>query len=369
MSTELEIFLGCVGIQLIYYLVVFARLNFVRPYRSLPEFLPPASVVICAKNEAKNLQRNLKIVLIQQYKQFEVIVVNDQSTDNTVDVLVEFYKRNKNLKIVNIPPNEQKPYAGKKYALVKGIEAASFDTIVVTDADCRPGTTHWLAKMVGAYMGNTEIVLGHSVFEKHPGFLNKLIRYENFMTAMQYFGFAVSGLPYMGVGRNLSYKKSLFDRFGGFEKSKQIMTGDDDLFINELATGKNTEVCIDKDAFTYSQPEKSFGAWLNQKRRHLRSGFRYRFIHQLLLFVFALSGFALYISLIVVLAKGWMWKQVLAVFAGVVFIKLLSTVRVYKKLGFTDLVFLSPILDVTYTAYLLVIFFLLLFKRRDIWKT
>jgi cellulose synthase/poly-beta-1,6-N-acetylglucosamine synthase-like glycosyltransferase len=366
----LKIFFGCAIIQCLYYLLVFARLNFVRPFSGLPEFLPPASVIICARNEARNLRQNLKVVLIQQYKQYEVIVVNDQSTDNTIDVLVEYYKRNKNLRIVNIEPGEPKNMAGKKYALLKGIEAASFNTIVVTDADCRPATTHWLAKIVGAYMSNTQIVLAHSPFEKQTGLLNKLIRYENFVTALQYFGFAAAGLPYMGVGRNLSYKKELFKNFKGFESSKNLLTGDDDLFINAVATAKNTEVCIDKDAFTFSNPETSLSGWLTQKRRHLRSGFKYRFHHLLLLFVFALSNFLFYALFVVCLiTKAFVTKWLLLIFLGVLLIKFLSTFTVYTKLGSADLQLLSPLLDIAYVLYLLFIFFLLLLKPKDTWKT
>ena len=128
MLVEVKIFLACAAIQCVYYVLVFARLNFVRPFKGVSEFLQPVSVIICAKNEAQNLAQNLKVVLIQQYKQYEVVVVNDQSTDNTIDVLIEYYKRNKNLKIVNIDAGEQKPYAGKKYALLKGIERSGFNT-------------------------------------------------------------------------------------------------------------------------------------------------------------------------------------------------------------------------------------------------
>ena len=369
MDILIKIFVACVVIQSLYYVLVFLRLNFVRPFKSVPEFLPAVSVIICAKNEAKNLQQFLKIVLIQQYKQFEVIVVNDQSTDNTIDVLVEYYKRNKNLKIIDIPKNTKKPYAGKKYALMKGMEAATFDTIVVTDADCRPATTHWLATLVGTYLDETAIVLGHSPYEERPGFLNKLIRYENFVTALQYFGFAKIGLPYMGVGRNLSYKKNLMNGFKGFDKAKNLLTGDDDLFINAVATAGNTEICMDKASFMYTQPETTFLGWLNQKKRHLRSGFKYKFIHQFLLFVFALSNFALYATFITLMIKQISLKVAPGLFLSLVVLKLLTTFKTYKKLGFEKLRFLSPILDITYTGYLLIIFFLLLLKPKDTWKT
>lgn len=368
MAVEFKIFIVCAVLQCVYYIGVFARLNFERPFSGLPEFLPPASVIICAKNEAENLRQHLKIVLIQQYKQYEVIVVNDQSDDDTIDVLVEYYRRNKFLKIVNITKDEKKPYEGKKYALMKGIEAASFDTIVVTDADCRPATTHWLAKVVGAYLSETKIVLAHAPFEKQAGFLNKLIRYENFITALQYFGFAKMGLPYMGVGRNMSYKKDLLKSYKGFEKNKDLPTGDDDLFINAVASSKNTELCIDKDAFMYSKAAPTFTDWINQKRRHLRAGFKYKFYHQLLLFLFAASSFLFYILFIWLMIKVVMPWYVLVVFFLVLLIKLLSTIRLYRKLGSSDLQLFSPLLDIIYAFYLLIIFFLLLLKPKNSWK-
>jgi cellulose synthase/poly-beta-1,6-N-acetylglucosamine synthase-like glycosyltransferase len=368
MPAILKIYLACAVVQALYYLVVFFRLNFVRPFRSVPELLPGVSVVICAKNEARNLLRNLKIVLIQQYKQFEVIVVNDQSTDNSIDVLVDFYIRNENLKIVNIYPGEKKTYAGKKYALLKGIEAASFKTIVVTDADCRPASTHWLSGMMNTYLQDTEIVLGYSPFEKRSGFLNKLIRYENFVSALQYFGFAKLGLPYMGVGRNLSYKKALFDSLNGFEKNKDLPTGDDDLFINVAANARNTEICMDKEAFTYTQPEETWQAWLNQKRRHLRAGFRYKFAHRVLLFLFALSGFAFYLLLPFVLLNAHSFKLAAWILIFLLLLKFVVTFRIFKKSGGEDLRLLSPALDVVYYVYLLIIFLLLLLKPKDSWK-
>jgi cellulose synthase/poly-beta-1,6-N-acetylglucosamine synthase-like glycosyltransferase len=368
MSILFYILLACACIQLVYYLVFFLRLSFVRGFRSLPESLPPASIIICAKNEAANLVQNLKIVLIQQYPQFEVIVVNDQSTDNTIDVLVDYYKRNKNMKLVNIAAGESKNLPGKKYALMKGIEMASFETIVVTDADCRPATTHWLAKMVGTYLYETKIVLGFSPYEKCPGFLNRLIRYENFMTAMQYFGLALAGLPYMGVGRNLSYKKELFKNFS-FNTNDSTLTGDDDLLVNAVATGKNTEVCIDKDAFMYTRPAATFKEWLNQKRRHLRSGFKYKLHHKLLLFLFAASNFIFYACFIILLLQVAFLKWALLAFLITAMLRFVITFRAYKKLGSGDLKWLSPFLDVVYCGYLLLIFLLLLLKPKDTWRT
>lgn len=368
METVLIVFLAAAAVQLLYYVLFFARLGFVRSSGFIPEGLPPVSVIICAHNEAENLKRFLKVVLIQQYPQFEVILVNDASTDNTIDVMVDFYTRNTNVRIVNVTAQEKKGYAGKKYALKKAMELARFDTVVLTDADCRPATTHWLSHLAGSYMSGTGIVLGYSPFEKQPSFLNKFIRYENVVTAMQYLGFAKAGLPYMGVGRNLSYKKELFYTTDVLDKNRTLPTGDDDLFVNAVARRTNTEVCLHKDSFTYSASPKTFTGWLQKKRRHLRSGFKYKAHHQLLLFVFALSGLLFYTGALTLAVTAFAPALTAIVFAAFLCLKLLLTFKVYQKLQSTDLFLLSPILDVFYTIYLLFVFFLLLLKPKNNWN-
>lgn len=368
METVLIVFLVAAAIQLLYYAVFFVRVGFIRSSGFIPEGLPPVSVVICAHNEAENLKHFLKVVLIQQYPQFEVILVNDASTDTTIDVMVDYYTRNTNVRILNITAEEKKGYAGKKYALKKGIELARFETVVLTDADCRPATTHWLSHMVGSYMNETGIVLGYSPFEKANTFLNKFIRYENVMTALQYLGFAKAGLPYMGVGRNLSYKKELFSSTTVLEENKELPTGDDDLFVNAVAKGSNTEVCLNKDAFTYSQAPKTFKEWLEKKRRHLRAGFKYKIHHQVLLFLLPFSGLVFYGSALVLIASMFSFKIVAGVFAFSVLLKMLCIFNAYKKMQATDLFLLLPVLEVLYTTYLLFVFFLLLLKPKNNWN-
>ncbi len=368
MPLEFNFFIACVSVQIVYYLYFFLRLNFERGFSMLPEFSQPVSVVICAKNESQSLKRYLKIVLIQQYPQFEVVVVNDESTDDSIDVLVEYYKRNKNLKIINIEPGSAKEIAGKKYALLKGIDAASYDTIVVTDADCRPATTHWLSKLVGSYMQNTKFVLGHSPYEKKDGLLNKLIRYEHFISSLLCFGFARGGIPYMGVGRNLSYKKSVIAAADGFNDNKNLPTGDDDLLVNKVATNCNTEICLDNDAFVFTEPKNTVRDWLIQKKRHLRSGFYYKIHHSALLFLFSLSLFGVYSLSISLIVKGVSSPYCLLSLALLILVKFVVSFRLFKRLSYNDLKFLSPFLDVLYTAYLVTIFFLLLLQPKDKWK-
>src|SRR5688572_33381892 len=126
--------------------------------------------------------------------------------------------------------------------------------------------------MQDAYTNGVEVVLGYGAYYKRPGMLNKLIRFETFHSALQYFSLALAGLPYMGVGRNLSYKKELFLRNKGFSSINHVLSGDDDLFINQVATKHNVNVVLDQEAFTLSEPKRRFKDWIRQKNRHYSTG-------------------------------------------------------------------------------------------------
>jgi cellulose synthase/poly-beta-1,6-N-acetylglucosamine synthase-like glycosyltransferase len=232
------------------------------------EKLEPVSVIICAKNEDENLTEFLPKVLTQDYPDFEVIVVNDCSWDNTENVIDEFAKIFPNLKKVSIKEDSYYKH-GKKFAVLVGIKATKNNQLVFTDADCYPSSDQWLKEMAKGFAVNKEVVLGYGAYEKQKGFLNKLIRFDAFMIAVGYLSGAIKGKPYMGVGRNLAYTKELFYKQKGFSNHYHINSGDDDLFVNQAATAQNINVAIDKNAITYSLAKKSFRDWRLQKARHL----------------------------------------------------------------------------------------------------
>ncbi len=361
------VFIAAAAVQIVYYALVFSRLAYGREHRFDPDEYPPVSVVICAKNEAENLRRNLKIIFIQNYPTYEVIVVNDQSTDDTINVVSDFFSRNTNLRLFNIKPGE-KPLPGKKFALKTGIENAKYENIVVTDADCQPASAHWLEHLMSSYLSDTDFVLGYSPFYRHPGMVNKIARYENIMTAMQYMSYARVGIPYMGVGRNMSFRKSLFTGWSGSNRDKDLPGGDDDLFVNALARGRNTVLSLHKDSFTYSEAKSTWSDWLHQKRRHVSTGSRYRFHHQLLLFFFALSDFLFYTSFIVLCIKTFMLPIILLSLVLVLTIKYIVTDKINIKLQQADLSSWFLLLDPLYVLYLFAIFIVSIFSTKPEWK-
>ncbi len=239
----------------------------------------PVSVIICAKNEAENLKENIPLFLEQDYPHFEIILINDASSDETQEVIDAFVESDPRVKKVEIQNNEAF-WSNKKYSLTLGIKKAKHSRLLFTDADCKPASNQWIRLMTAPISEEKQLVLGYGAYEKRKGLLNGLIRFETVMTALQYFSHAKAGMPYMGVGRNLAYTSQLFYDTRGFMSHMQILSGDDDLFVNEAATKENTAIVFQTEAFTYSKPKESWGDWLRQKRRHVSTAKFYQTKHQ-----------------------------------------------------------------------------------------
>jgi len=287
-------------IQLGYHWFVFGRLAFYREKKNANSNLSsqePVSVVISARNEYHNLKHFLPQILEQDYPDFEVVVVNDCSDDESADFLDQLARENKKLKVVQLTQSLNF-FQGKKFPLSMGIKSAKNDLLLLTDADCYPENDQWISRMMQAYQPKTEVLLAYGPYEKQPGLLNKIIRFDTLHIAMQYLSLALAGKPYMGVGRNLSYRKSLFLKNKGFTSHYRISSGDDDLFISQVAKKQNTEVLISSENRMISIPKKSFSGWVRQKRRHLTTGFYYTFSIKLWLGLYSASQFLFYASLV-----------------------------------------------------------------------
>lgn len=265
------------AIQFYYYLRIFFPVLF---YRSIQEnSLTPLSVVICAKNEGENLKRNLKLILEQDHPNYEVIVVDDGSTDNTSEVIGEYLTEYKHLKTTSIPiPSDPKFSHGKKLAVTVGIKAAKNDWVVFTDADCYPDSTEWLSSLI-TQTDDKEIILGYGGYKREKSILNNYIRFETINIAFMYIGYALARKPYMGIGRNMAYKKQLFFKNKGFANNYGLLSGDDDLFVNETCNSKNTSVIINKESFTRSYAATTWRSFFRQKIRHLSTADKYKPMH------------------------------------------------------------------------------------------
>ncbi len=279
------------------YYLLFSKFSFLKPPQKTQTQLFPVSVIVCAKNEADNLRQNIPLWLAQNHPNFELILINDASIDETKEVIESFAEKSDKIHTVNIENNEAF-WSNKKYSLTLGIKRAVHQRLLFTDADCRPASDNWLREMAGSFTNEKQLVLGYGPYEKKKGFLNALIRYETLLAAVQYFSYALAGIPYMGVGRNLGYTSQLFYDNRGFMSHMNIPSGDDDLFVNEAATKENTAICTHPDAFTISVPKKNFKDWFRQKRRHVTTARHYNPKHQAMLGLYYFSTLLFWIILI-----------------------------------------------------------------------
>ena len=352
-----------------YYLYFFVNAGKRKPKKRVrKDSLPPVSVIICAKNEGTNLKRNLPVILSQNYPFFEVVVVDDCSDDDTPDLLRDYKMKYPNFKFTTISKDAKFTH-NKKLALTIGIKAASCEHLLFTDADCHPVSKRWIHEMMKNYNKKTEIVLGYGGYERKSGLINKLIRFETVFTAMQYMGFAERRIPYMGVGRNLSYTKSLFFNNKGFASHAHLNSGDDDLFISETATSMNTVVEASPESFTRSVPESNFKDWFRQRSRHLTTGFRYKPGIKILLSLEYLARIAFYLSFIFLLFEISLYQIVLLFFGVNLIIKGIIFKIILRRLNETFLFIISLIIEpfIPY-IYIFIHFINFIERKRNRWR-
>jgi poly-beta-1,6-N-acetyl-D-glucosamine synthase len=337
-------FVICFLIQVLYYFIVYGRVAGWKSIKSDHQKQPPVSIVICAKDEVVNLENNLPLILGQDYPAYEVVVVNDCSSDETEHLLDELKLKYAHLRTTTIKEDEKFPH-GKKLALTIGIKAAKFDHLLMTDADCRPAGNKWLSTMQDNFSSETEIVLGYGKFEQRKGLLNKVIRYDTFFVALNYLGFALAKLPYMGVGRNLAYKKDIFFRNKGFASHFHLLSGDDDLFVNEVANKKNTCVELSPCSFTISTPKTNWKSWCLQKSRHFTTSGLYKFYHKVVLGLEVLTRELFYLTFFLLLISDALVIFVLSVFFVRFLIQFIIFKKAMKKLDEKKILLPSFVLD------------------------
>ena len=360
------LFIIVIIIQLVYYLGVFSKFCFAKPAVKNSKN-PPISVIVCAKNEQENIKKYIPILAQQEYPDFELVLIDDASSDETLAVFEDFEKQYDNIRLVKVQNNEAF-WGNKKYALTLGIKAAKHEHLLFTDANCFPSSNDWIASMAAHFDSDKKIVLGYAGRTKaNNSFFNKLVRFETVVTAVQYFLWAKIGKPYMGIGRNLAYKRDVFFNANGFVEHIKMHTGDDNLFINQAATAENTTIAYLPESFTYSESKKTFEEWLKQKRIHATTIPYYKLIDRIQLGVFFGSQLLFLLLAIVLLAS-----QFKLIVMGFIVFRYTFTWIIFglgaKKLKEKDVIFYYPILEIWLTFIQITIFVANIFSKPTHWR-
>lgn len=344
------IFIVLTIIRLVYYVVLFSRIG--RCVDKIQDGLqiksdiedPGVSIIVCAKNEYNNLQVLLPALINQSYVNKEIIIVDDYSTDNTRNLRTRFPTINWLTPLENIE--------GKKSALSYGIELAVKEWILLTDADCIPGN-EWVESMV-ANRGNSDVILGYSPMIKKSGLINLFSRYETYLTAIQYLSYSILGIPYMGVGRNIMYRKTIFKAVDGFESHRDVLSGDDDLFVQSAIDHGNIGINLDQKSFVYTHTEVKWKGFITQKLRHISTSYKYKLKHQMMLSIFAISHIMWSMALIYSLVSGTA-KTTIVVITGVYWMLcVIAQYKTSKRLSEKSILPFYPVLDIMTSIYYII---------------
>lgn len=366
MQFLVTLFFVAVALQTVYF--IFFLVAFLRAHTSSGVSSAPVSVVICAHDEETNLRDLIPLLAGQEHPDFEVIIVDDRSNDATHELLLECTAKDSRFKKVSIDKTPDR-FNAKKYALTLGIKVARHELILFTDADCRPNGKHWISRMAACFDEKTSIVLGYSPYFCTKGLLNGFIRFDSLITAVQYAGYALLGVPYMGVGRNLAYRKSLFIDNKGFHNLIEVTGGDDDLFVNRHARARNTQVCMGADAVMFSIPKKTWRSFFQQKVRHLAVGKRYKGGHRVMLGLFVMSLIITWFAAVPLLfLEAWYLPVAVALLWRVVLEMIVLHVA-GKKLGDKFNVWGVVFLDFLYSIYYISTGLVALLTKKVQWRS
>lgn len=361
------VFIAALVLQLVWVSVFFGRLAF---YKNPPknQHFPPVSIVIAARNEADNLFENLPKLLKQDYPgPFEVVVVNHQSIDDSKHLLYALKRDYAHLEIMDVERSKHLK-ASKKLPLTLGIKKARYEHLVLTDADCSPASDQWLRNMAGAFSEKHQLVMGIGPYKTEPGFLNKLIRFDTTMIAIHYCSMALNRIPYMAVGRNLAYTKTLFNSVNGFKSHYALPSGDDDLFVQEAAKNKNYILQLEPESFMYSDAKTSLETLMIQKRRHYSTSSHYKVFKKAMLGIYPLTSLLTLVSCVILLTRTEWWIHAAAGMLLLWIMKWWLLGKCFSRLKAKKFVAFLPFLDLLYTIFLPLFYYSTLTKKGTTWK-
>lgn len=353
--------------QIFYYLIVYGRVAFFKENKLTTDekqkYTPSVSVVMCVKDDAYNLEKKLPIILEQEYPNFEVVVVNDASKDETEYVLRVLQEIYPNLNVVNLY-NNVNGFLGKKYPLSLGIKSAKNEIILLTESDTMPLNYNWITTMVKGFKQKKDIVLGFTNFEQKPTFLNTLMHYENLTSAMNYLGNAILNNPYMGQGRNMAYKREFFFETGGFISQYNISVGEDDLFINKNANSKNTSVIINKESINLASPKEKREEWVIQKKKHFKSMYHFKLKDKIISTLMPFATLLIYVLVALSIVFQFPWQYAILPLVLKYTFQIIVYYKSSKTLATKQVAFLSPLLEVLFLFINTTIRFFTLFTKK-----
>lgn len=342
------LFITIVVIQILYHLFVFGSLNLNKKQTHKPH-ATPVSLIVYIENNQEQLKNFLPALKNQIHPTFEIILVNNASYDESLEILKEFTQTTPNTRIVNVENNESF-WGNKRYALTLGIKVAKYDHLLFCEPEAVPDSAMWINNMTSKFTNSKSIVLGHQrILPIKNSFWNKLTRFNNASWAAYNFSFASLGKPLYGNNQNLAYKKEEFYKVNGFINQMNQYRGEDYYFTNTIASSKNTDTSLAKTSFTASQTKPGFDSWIKELKTQSNLFSKLKFTTKIKVYLYSITKVPYFILMTVLLSYLYNWEIVLALFLARSLIVLLYSHKFLKHFQEKDLSLWFPVLEFIHT--------------------
>lgn len=364
LSIVFYFFVACLAIQLIYYIFF---LSILLNNKKEKEYdLKPISVILYVKNSELYLEKNIDYFINQKYPKFEILLVNNASSDNTDIILEKLSEKHKSLRIINVENNESF-WGNKKYTYTLAIKAAKYEHLIFSEIDCKPVSENWIHEINKSFSSKKTIILGYKRLLKTSSLFNLIIRFDNLLESIKSFSFTKINSPYSADSRNYAFTKKDFYRVNGFINHIKIKNGKEDLFVKDAKQKYNSAYTLSDESFVESSKSLSFKEWfLNKKNSNLLKR-HYSFKNQFLLNAFSFSKVFLYfLTIILLLIHDW--KIILIIFSSYIIFQSVITFIINRKFKETSIFYLSPILDFLLVLFQISIFISNLISKPPNWR-
>lgn len=362
LSLLLYVFIAIVLIQLFYYLGVFSSFSFSKETENNPKRIP-VSVIVYARNQAEEIKQLLPNLVNQNYHDYELVLVDNASTDETLDVYKEYAQMFSNIRLVRVE-NIETFWNNKKYAQTLGIKAAKHEYLLFIDAEKNIDNEFWIMSMASNFTLNKTIVIGSSMYIKTKGFLSKISRYDLVFSQLHSFSWTNFGSPFSYFSRNLAYKKEEFYKVNGFITHMNNPLGEREFFINEASKSKNTTFSYSKNSVIYLQPLAKFSEWFKQKKdddillSELKFGAKFKIrlfnTSQFLFFIIAIA--------LLILQIEWLITTIIIILRYLICWIIIG--KTTKKFNQKDLIWMFPFLELFKTLTQTNIFVQNIFRKK-----
>lgn len=358
-------FIVFTAIQIIYYLT-FSSLFFKSKKTNKINTKPPISLLIFVKNSAAYLEKNLTYFLNQDYPEFEILLIDNCSSDDTDEVLEKIKTKHKKVRIINVENNESF-WANKKYTYTLAIKAAKYNHLLFSEIIAKPISKNWILEMSNQISDKKSLVLGYTKHNTSKGFMNLLIRFNDVLDALKAFTFTKFNTPFRASAYNFSFTKDNFFRVNGFIKHIKINYGKDDLFLRDAYFKKNTSFSIDEDSFVEITKEKTFKDWFSAQKRNSFLQNHYKLNHQILLFLYTITKLGS-LTLGITLLFFYPYKIILCIIGFYFLVKTIVLALATKKFKEPKIIFLFPFLEIILILLQISIFINNLMLKPNHWK-